>query len=278
MRNGIGIGCAVVAALAGTSSAQINVAATANAALLQNALINDGSMTIHTFVVSGQTNGAISTGLYWTSGPNNYLLDRPGIVLSSGNAGAYGSGPNTSGSFSHNYLSGDANGGPGVPSTLADDALLNPITGGLSAHFDVTRIDITFEMNPGFNTVGFDVVFGSDEFPEFVGSSYIDGFGLYLDGTNIAFQNGFPISINHPGMANVPETELDGVVVTQFGSPLMRFLQPVGAGVHTLTFIICDTADGIYDSTAYIAGLGVPAPGAGALFGLGLFAMARRRR
>ena len=38
----------------------------------------------------------------------------------------------------------------------------------------------------------------AEEFPEFVGDSFIDGFGLFVNGENVAFANGDPINVNHP--------------------------------------------------------------------------------
>jgi hypothetical protein len=278
---------AAVLAVAGAASAgvgSINVIPTANAASLQSSLVSDGSVNITGFSVSGQSFGnVLSTGLYTLSGGGNaYGLERDGIVISSGNVADYSTGPNTVGNKSFNFRNGSPIPQPlpdslGVPATAAQEALLDPITGGSFDHYDTTQIDITFTMNAGFNTVGFDVVFGSEEWAEFVGTAFVDGFGLYLNGTNIALTAGLPININHPGMMNLPETELDGVLIGP-GGPVLRFQQPAQAGVNTLTIILADTSDGILDTTAYISGFGIPAPGSAGLLALAGIAAARRRR
>jgi hypothetical protein len=261
-----------IAALAGSASAQIAAFGNSNVSTLAGAVTGFGSAGINVVGASLSGNGAgagASSGLYFLgAAPNNYGLTRNGIILSSGTAQNYGTGPNTSSSFSTDF---------GVGASPAQEALLDPITGGGFNHFDVTQLDIQFTADAGVNTVGFDVVFGSDEWEEFVGSQFIDGFGLYLNGVNIAFTAGLPININHPGMSLIPETELDGVLGTP-GKAVLSFSGAVQPGVNTLTFIVADTSDGVYDTTAYISGLGIPAPSSLALLGLGGLVAGRRRR
>lgn len=154
-------------------------------------------------------------------------------------------------------------------------------------------------MAAGQDRVFFNVVFGTEEFPEFIGTEFIDAFGIYLNGVNIAGFSGLPINVDHPNMAGITGTELDGVLdpTSGGGDPIMQFEGLVAAGStgNTLTFIIADSGDGAYDATAYIQGLGSSAPGGGtpgggelsisgppsiSVFATALFAMGwlRRRR
>lgn len=200
--------------------------------------------------------GAVPTGVYSAGGLAPYGLNGNGVILSTGDVAAYGSGPNLNPDTSTEF-----NPNP----DMSQDILLDPITGGLDDHFDVTRLDITFDLLPGFDTVFFNTVFGSEEFPEFVPLGFFDGFGIYLNGNspgdNIAFVGGQPVSIAHPDFAAIPGTELDGVLAPG-GNALLTFQRFIGNGAtgNTLTFIIADLIDPIYDATVYISSLGAVVP------------------
>jgi hypothetical protein len=124
------------------------------------------------------------------------------------------------------------------------------------------------------------VLFGSDEFQEYQGSNFIDAFGIFLNGSNIAFQSGLPFNINHPNMFNVPETELGGILRASPAQPFFQVIVPLNPSVttHSLTFMLADTSDGILDTTVYLSGLAVPAPTALPPLALGGMRAMRRRR
>ena len=101
------------------------------------------------------------------------------------------------------------------------------------------------------------MVFGSEEYAEFVGSEFIDGFGLFLNGVNLASVGRVrdqPVNINHLAMAKILGTQLDGVLAPN-GNPLVIFSAPVvpGSTGNVLTFLVADTSDTVYDTTAYIS-------------------------
>ncbi|MFO0858317.1 MAG: choice-of-anchor L domain-containing protein [Phycisphaerales bacterium] len=255
---------------AGSAHAAITVTNNNSNAAFAAALSGGGSgITINTLNIQGQSSGAaMSTGLFSVTGPNAYNLGGTGIVMSTGDAAAYSSGPNTSGSTSTNY---------GSFATPAQNALLQPIT-TFTDHRDVTQIDVTFTPDVGVTTLGFDMVFGSEEYAEYVGTIFNDGFGIYVNGVNYAQHLAQRISINNTAMGVLAETELDGVIVTNNGA-VFQFLTPVNPGVNTLTFIIGDSSDHVLDTTVYIQNFGVPAPGAAITLGsVGLVAGLRRRR
>lgn len=211
----------------------------------------------------------LSTGTF-TNASGTYGIG-DGIVLSTGNVADYSDGPNTNGFKSTSF---------GVPATGPQEALLDPITGGSYDHFDVTQLDITFTTSAG--DVYFYVVFGSEEYPEYVRSPFVDGFGLYLDGVNIAYVGGPPVTSDHPDMAPISGTELDGVLAPN-GNPLLSFnVTGLDTSVsHTLTFILADTSDSNADTTVYISqlrGTVIPEPGTWLLMLSGLAPVALRLR
>lgn len=268
-------GAAVLALAASTSVQAIVVTTDTSAASLAAAILagGGGGLTlVGTPILSGH---ATSSGTY-TNASGTYSIN-DGIILSSGDVGDYGDGSSTSTGNTTSY---------GVAATAAQEALLDPITGGGLNHRDVTQLDLSFTTSTG--SVFFNVVFGSDEFPEFKNSSFIDAFGLYLDGTNIAFYLDDPININHPAMDFRAGTELDGVLPGS-GVPMLFSASGLDlSAIHTLTFIIADSGDGSLDSTAYISSLGgvappppqgaVPAPATLGLLGAGLIGLAGLRR
>ena len=232
---------------------------------LLNALTAGGNSALNVTSVnlSGQQGaGTASTGVF-VNRKELYGLDRHGIVLSTGNAGDYGSGTNDLDWHTTNY-------GP-LEDNPDQEALLDPITGGSFDHYDITQFDIGFDLMPGYDSITFDVVFGSEEYIEWVESEFIDGFGLFLNGENVAFSDYYPINIKHPEFRYVEGTELDGVLVPGVNddandafahyagdaNAALRLTVPMTPGQvdNTLTFIIADTSDNAYDSTAYISSL-----------------------
>ncbi|NES81547.1 MAG: PEP-CTERM sorting domain-containing protein [Moorea sp. SIO2B7] len=261
-------GAALVVLETGAAQA-ITITPTDSVGPLLSALTAGGSgINVTGVTLNGQSlpSGEVSTGTFTNAKTYNGIGSTAGgIVISTGDVADYADGPNSIEFNSTDY---------GSSANAAQQALLTPLSGGISNHFDVTQLDITFDMDAGKNRIFFDVVFGSDEYSEFVGSNFIDALGLFVNGTNIAFANGQPININNPGFQAIAGTELDGII-TNGGNPVLHFSQSVDSGStgNTLTFIIGDASDSVYDSTAYIANLGaesVPEPSSV----LGLLAMA----
>jgi hypothetical protein len=304
---------------AGSAAHAITVTATQDTNALIGALLGGGGTGIHVtgVTLAGHQDSVnfgvpelpllatlTSSGTY-TNASGTYGIG-PGVVLGTGGVeggsimgiqfiGGYGDGPNTADSngwaFGSTFPITDDD-QPGIPTTAAQDILLDPLTGidpntnQPYPHFDATELLIAFDMEPGFDSVSFNVVFGSEEFPEFVGSPFIDAFGLFLNGANIAFVGGKPVNIDHPDMDEVAGTELDGILAPG-GNPVLTFSGAANPTGNTLRFIVTDTSDGVLDTTVYFSALRgntepVPEPTLGLLLAagatLGSFVAARRRR
>lgn len=259
--------------------ATIVVTASSNANSLASALTALGGpgivVTSATLINRTLTSGAISSGTYSANGAT-YGLSGTGIVLSSGNVLDYGSGVNSNSQFTTEY---------NAFASAAQNTLLTPITGQAN-HFDFTELSITFNTLAGFDRLFVDVVYGSEEFPEFVNSTFIDPFAVFLNNANIAISGGQPVTSRNPGFASIAGTELDGVLAPG-GNPIVTFSANVGAGTtgNTLRFVIADTSDDGLDSTAYISALGgrsslpvIPEPNSLAIWVLGTVSYFGMRR
>ena len=186
-----------------------------------------------------------------------------GLLLTSGN-GVVPTTNNQSG-FGYSFNSSKTLDGPDSPNTPTDAELqsaVNAAFSGAGSVRDYTSLAFTFTVTDlTVKSIRFDLVFGSDEYPEYSDSSYVDIAAVFVNGTNYALfnqQQTQPLSILDQNLAagnfinndNGQRTiEYDGV------STKLEIVAPVVQGVNTIKFAIGDTGDSILDSGLFIANM-----------------------
>lgn len=209
-------------------------------------------VTINSITYSGDETAA-GTYRQFPSLPRGYTRPANGIILSSGDAtiaeNNYNTSPAATGSFG-----------------LAGDTDLDTLTGGY-ATYDACSLTINFTVDDTIDGFSFNLLFASEEFPEYVGS-FNDAFGAFLDGTNVSFDAlGNPVTVNNnffeldndPWYPDDPDAagkrpvdvafEYDGL------TPLLVSAKGVTNGTHTLKLVIGDALDTVLDSAVFLSGL-----------------------
>lgn len=267
---------ALAVSLAVASANAIEITSTNSAEDLANQLIIPNSgITITSFDLTGGLGfdecggnedcnnfpnpGEVNTeqaGIF-TNSSNVYGLPQAGgVVFSTGNVNDYADGENIANGATTNY---------GTSASDEQNALLSEIT-GQAFHFDPIELNIEFDVAEDVDQISFIAAFGSEEFPDFVNSTFIDGFGMFLNDVNVAGalptgaqpgDNPLAININHPDFTVVEGTELNGVLAPN-NIPLIRFDVPVEPGSvgNTFKLLLADAGDGLLDSTIYLSSFG----------------------
>jgi hypothetical protein len=187
-----------------------------------------------------------SRGSFW-GGPGNIGVSH-GIILTSGHVDL-APGPNTlTGAGALNMTSGDPD--------------LQQLSGnGLS--YDACVLE--FDFVPFYQYVWFQFVFGSEEYPEYVGSYFNDVFGFFISGPGISG----PFSNNSKNIALIPGTDIPVSInnVNQdvnsqyfvvndsnfiqydgFTTVLIAESEVVPMETYHIKLAICDMSDYVFDS------------------------------
>lgn len=217
------------------------ISETTNAPYLVSVLlVADSGITTTNVGINYSLNG-VASGIYY-DGPMGIAN---GIILTTGLAQSAmppNDAPNT-----------------GTNLGMPGNSLVNNIVGSTVDSFDTIILTINFNVAADINSIVFDFIFGSEEYPEYIGSKFNDCFGVFLNNTQIVFdQFGKPIIINGPffasGLVKIPPAnglEYDG------STDVLVCKAPVipGSTNNELKFVISDVGDAIYDSGVLLARL-----------------------
>lgn len=247
-----------------TFNAQIQVqGAMTPSQLVQNVLMGFGVTASNVSVNGSLANANIVQGNAAFFNSNNTTFPiQSGVLLTTGNAPA-AVGPNTSGSFTNNN--------PATPN-VSSDVQLNAIANGTVTN----GIVLEFDFVPAGDTVAFQYMFGSDEYPEFSPSSFNDAFGFFLWGpnpsgpaynaTNIALIPGTStaVTINNvgPGAAQNPLYYVNNLGGAAYGNAiqydgttviLTAAASLICGETYHIKLAISNVGDQSYDSGVFLA-------------------------
>lgn len=227
----------------------VNITTTSDANLLVNNIVGSGI----TFSNASYKGASIASGIF-TDGLASGLGIEKGIILTTGNAN-YAVGPNDSDNKT------GVNGQPG-------DVDLNTLVSGSSTS-DASVLEFDFTSTTG--DLFFNYVFASEEYNEYVNSSFNDVFGFFVDGKNIALIPGTntPVSINNvnggnPYGSNAQNPQFFNNNDLTDGGPFYNLqydgftkvftakIQGLSAGQHRIKLAIADVGDSGWDSAVFI--------------------------
>ena len=226
------------------------------AGLVQNVLLGSG-VTVSNITFNGQP-----TAIGEFNGTNTNIGLDEGIVITTGT------------------VLNQNNTGPHGPNNLNDSGLDNPSGGyallsnliGGTATYDAAILE--FDFVPYSDSVKFNYVFGSEEYEEYVGSTFNDVFAFFIIGpgypspTNIALlPNNQPVAINnvHNAVTNqfgtfgaqnsqfyVNNTNGGTIQYDGFTKVLTAKAQVQCGQQYRLIIAIADAGDGLYDSGIFL--------------------------
>ncbi len=126
---------------------------------------------------------------------------------------------------------------------------------------DATYLEFSFTVtDPSIKSITFDLVFGSEEYPEYA-DDIVDIAGVFVNGTNSSLFNNDPSRPLSFLQKNIDDgyfldnqggsypIEYDGISVP------LSIVAPVNQGVNTIKIAIADTSDSILDSGLFISNL-----------------------
>jgi gliding motility-associated-like protein len=229
--------------------------------LVQNVLLGTG-VTASNITFSGSAN---AIGSFTATGTN--LGIESGVILTTGTIVDNGNGPH-----GPNDLSGcGTNNGIGG---------YQPLTNLLSGIPTYNAAVLDFDFVPSSDTVQFSFVFGSEEYPEYVGSGFNDAFAFFISGPGIAgtqniarlpdgtpitinnvnngFNNGGPCTncayyVNNGTGSNAPYNSSTTYIQYDGYTSVLTAVSQVECGeTYHLTIAIADAGDGSFDSGVFL--------------------------
>ncbi|MGI0482564.1 putative Ig domain-containing protein [Geminocystis sp. CENA526] len=178
-------------------------------------------------------------------------LNQTGILLTSGN----GTPPllNTESAYSVDL---------GFPGDSQLTAIVQNAFGGAGETFDSSVLEFSFtRTNSSVNSILIDIIFGSEEFPNFINSSFVDIGAVIVNDRNYALIDGDlnkPLSVISATVEDGRFTDnTNGILPIEYNGITQRLVIPIpleeGVDDYSVRIGIADTGDGIYDSGLFVS-------------------------
>ena len=233
------LGISLTVGLAGNANA-LTLTPTNSGTDLANMILGEGITVTPDSINYTGANGSAG---FFSEGMSSGIGVESGIILTTGQA-SDAVGPNNSSG------TGSSNGG-------GEDADLDSLIPGFSTQ-DTSVLEFDFESEGG--DLFFNFAFASEEYNEFVNSSYNDVFGFFLDGENIALIPGTetPVAIDNVNLdvnSQFYNNNEDGSFDLEydgFTDVLTAQASNLSAGTHTIKLAVGDAGDSILDSAVFI--------------------------
>lgn len=226
--------------------------ATVPATALTEALVQAGSgLLVDTASLAWHASGPGAVNLY--DGSLGALGIGAGLLITSGTTPAP---MNTSTGYGS-----DNNDWTARPDGLNGDADLDAVVNTVFAtqSYDATTLEFDFDVtDPAATSISFDLVFGSDEYPEWV-DAFVDVAVVLVNGQNVALFDHNPMAplsvIGSNLAASYFIDNTDGHLPIEYDgvSARLKIVAPVHAGTNHLKIGIGDTGDHILDSGIFLA-------------------------
>lgn len=142
------------------------------------------------------------------------------------------------------------------------DALAQEAFSFAGATYDAAILEFSFTVtDPGVQSISFDLLFGSEEFPEFVDSDFVDIAAVIVNGQNYAYLDGDPDKPLSIVGATVDDGRFidntQGILPIEYNGMTPRLTVTVPLDGNTTTYdvrlAVADTGDDVLDSGLFIS-------------------------
>ena len=147
----------------------------------------------------------------------------------------------------------------GLPGDDQLTEIVNAVFAGDPNTFDANRLDFQINVtNESIQSIAFDIVFASEEFPEFV-DDFVDIAAIIVNGVNIAYFDGDtsrPLSVLSANNASFQDNTA-GAFSIEYDAVSATFtvIAEVQQGINSISIAIADTGDSIYDSALFVSNM-----------------------